>query len=196
VARVAGIMAAKKTSELIPLCHPLALSKAGIDFDMQREESCVRIRATVKTTGQTGVEMEALTAATVAALTVYDMIKAIDKSAAISDVHLVAKSGGKSGDFVAHPASEMRRRAGQARGTARRPSKASTLMDAIASTPASKNPGAERDAFRTFMLSRRLRASTWARDAGVSPSLVYAYLTGRLRALPPDVTRKLAQAAS
>jgi cyclic pyranopterin phosphate synthase len=196
VARVAGIMAAKKTSELIPLCHPLALSKAGIDFDLLAEEHSVRIRATVKTTGPTGVEMEALTAVSIAALTVYDMIKAIDKTAVISDVRLIAKSGGKSGDFVALRAKETRRRVVPSRTSPRRLSKASTLMDATAAVPAQQNPGSDREAFRTFMLSRRLRASTWAKDAGVAPSLVYAYLTGRLRSLPSDVARKLARAAS
>lgn len=98
VARVAGIMGAKQTSALIPLCHPLPLSGATIEFEIR--ESSVLITATVKTTAVTGVEMEALTGVTVAALTVYDMIKAVDKHAEITDVHVVAKSGGKSGDWV------------------------------------------------------------------------------------------------
>lgn len=99
VARVAGIMAAKKTSELIPLCHPLPLSKAQIDFELH--EDSIRISATVRTLGVTGVEMEALTAASVAALTLYDMIKAVDKRAVIGEIKLLAKSGGKSGNFKA-----------------------------------------------------------------------------------------------
>jgi len=99
VARVAGIMAAKKTPELIPLCHPLPLSKAQIDFELG--EDSVRISATVRTLGVTGVEMEALTAASVAALTLYDMIKAVDKRAVIGEIKLLAKSGGKSGNFEA-----------------------------------------------------------------------------------------------
>lgn len=98
VARVAGIMAAKKTPELVPLCHPLPLSKVTVDFDMDAES--VSILATVKTRGVTGVEMEALTAASVAALSVYDMIKAVDKHAVISDIKVLAKSGGKSGDWA------------------------------------------------------------------------------------------------
>lgn len=98
VARVAGIMAAKKTPELVPLCHPLPLSKVTVDFDMGAES--VSILATVKTRGVTGVEMEALTAASVAALSVYDMIKAVDKHAVISDIKVLAKSGGKSGDWA------------------------------------------------------------------------------------------------
>jgi cyclic pyranopterin monophosphate synthase len=99
VARLAGIMAAKKTSELIPLCHPLALSSLEIALEPDRAESCVRIRATVRSTGRTGVEMEALTAVSVAGLTVYDMCKAVDREMTIADVRLIKKSGGKSGTF-------------------------------------------------------------------------------------------------
>ena len=99
VARVAGIMAAKRTSELIPLCHPLPLSKVTIDLAVDPEG--VSVTATVATTGRTGVEMEALTAASVALLTIYDMAKAIDKRMTIGGVTLLRKTGGKSGDFVA-----------------------------------------------------------------------------------------------
>ncbi|MGG5172167.1 cyclic pyranopterin monophosphate synthase MoaC [Pseudarthrobacter sp. J1738] len=97
VARIAGIMAAKKTPELVPLCHPLPLSKVTVDFETG--ETSVTVLATVKTLGVTGVEMEALTAASVAALSVYDMIKAVDKHAVITDILVQAKSGGKSGDW-------------------------------------------------------------------------------------------------
>jgi len=97
VARVAGIMAAKKTPDLIPLCHPLPISKVTVDFDLGNDS--VGILATVKTKGVTGVEMEALTAASVAALSVYDMIKAVDKHAVLTDIRVLAKSGGKSGDW-------------------------------------------------------------------------------------------------
>jgi len=97
IARIAGIMAAKRTSELIPLCHPLMLTHA--DVEAKVEDGGVRIVATAATTAQTGVEMEALTAATVAALTVYDMLKALDKRIEIQDVYLLEKTGGKSGDF-------------------------------------------------------------------------------------------------
>ncbi len=100
-ARVAGIMAAKKTPELIPLCHIIPLAKAEIVFEMLVEKSAIRILATAKTTAQTGVEMEALTAACVAALTIYDMTKAVDKSAVIESIRLLTKSGGKSGPYVA-----------------------------------------------------------------------------------------------
>jgi cyclic pyranopterin phosphate synthase len=97
VARFAGIAAAKKTSDLIPMCHPLLISH--IDIDAKIEARGVRITATVSITGKTGVEMEALTAAAVAALTVYDMTKALDKSIEIQDLYLLTKTGGKSGDF-------------------------------------------------------------------------------------------------
>jgi cyclic pyranopterin monophosphate synthase len=99
VARVAGIMAAKKTSDLIPLCHPLALSKVTIDFAF--EEDAITVSAMARLNGQTGVEMEAMTAASVALLTIYDMAKAIDKAMVISDLKLLKKSGGKSGDWSA-----------------------------------------------------------------------------------------------
>lgn len=98
VARIAGIMASKKTSELIPLCHPLALSHADVDVTL--EANGVRVIATATTIAQTGVEMEALTAAAVAALTIYDMTKALDKGIEIQDLYLLEKTGGKSGDFV------------------------------------------------------------------------------------------------
>jgi cyclic pyranopterin phosphate synthase len=97
IARIAGISAAKKTSELIPLCHPLALTHADVEVTVQARG--VRVIATASTTAQTGVEMEALTAAAVAALTVYDMTKALDKSIEIQDVYLLEKTGGKSGDY-------------------------------------------------------------------------------------------------
>ncbi|HET7069592.1 MAG TPA: cyclic pyranopterin monophosphate synthase MoaC [Nocardioides sp.] len=98
VARLAGIMGAKQTSALIPLCHPLALSSVTVDLEVA--DDAVEVTATVRTTDRTGVEMEALTAVAVAGLTVIDMVKAVDKRASITDVRLLRKSGGKSGDFV------------------------------------------------------------------------------------------------
>jgi cyclic pyranopterin monophosphate synthase len=103
VARLAGIMAAKKTSDLIPLCHPLALSKVAVDLVADPALPGVRITATVATTGQTGVEMEALTAVSVAALTVYDMLKAVEKGMTIGAIRLIRKEGGKSGTYEASP---------------------------------------------------------------------------------------------
>jgi cyclic pyranopterin monophosphate synthase len=98
VARVAGIMAAKRTSELIPLCHPLPVTKAAVELTVT--DDGVEIEASISVTGKTGVEMEALTAVSVSALTVYDMVKAVDKSAVITDIRLERKSGGKSGEFT------------------------------------------------------------------------------------------------
>ena len=99
VARVAGIMAAKKTSEIIPLCHPLMLTSITVDFQPNDAESLVEIEAKVETRGQTGVEMEALTAASAAALTIYDMVKAVDRGMVIGEIRLEQKSGGRSGDW-------------------------------------------------------------------------------------------------
>ncbi len=98
-ARIAGIMAAKKTSDLIPLCHPLALSKVAVDFEFS--DSGIKVHTMARLTGKTGVEMEALTAASTALLTVYDMSKAMQKDMVISDIRLLSKSGGKSGDWTA-----------------------------------------------------------------------------------------------
>ena len=100
VARIAGIMGAKRCSDLIPLCHNISLTKLAVDFELIDDECKIIASCTAKTTGKTGVEMEALTGVNVALLTVYDMCKAIDKRMVISDIHLVHKNGGKSGDFT------------------------------------------------------------------------------------------------
>jgi len=101
IARLAGIMGAKKTSELIPLCHPIALTRVAVDFEVVADSAEVRCTATAQTVGPTGVEMEALTAVQVALLTIYDMCKAVDRGMVISDVKLLEKHGGKSGSWVA-----------------------------------------------------------------------------------------------
>ncbi len=101
VARLAGIMAAKRTADLIPLCHPLPITKVAVELSPDAALPGIRIEATVKTTGQTGVEMEALTAANIAALTVYDMSKAVDKGMEIGGLHVILKDGGKSGRYEA-----------------------------------------------------------------------------------------------
>ena len=106
VARIAGISGAKRTGDLIPLCHPLPISGATVDFDMDPEEKTVRILASVTIAARTGVEMEALTAVSTAALTIYDMCKAVDKGIVIESIRLLTKSGGRSGDFVADSPSE------------------------------------------------------------------------------------------
>jgi cyclic pyranopterin phosphate synthase len=99
VARLAGIMAAKRTSDLIPLCHPLMISKVAVDLEAEGDDA-IAIEATVTLTGKTGVEMEALTAVSIAALTVYDMVKAVDRGMRIENIRLVHKAGGKSGEFT------------------------------------------------------------------------------------------------
>ena len=101
VAQIAGVMAAKKAHELIPLCHPLLLTGIDVELTPDEKASCVEIAATVRTTGKTGVEMEALTAASIACLTIYDMAKAVDRGMVISGIRLVEKSGGKSGNYQA-----------------------------------------------------------------------------------------------
>jgi cyclic pyranopterin phosphate synthase len=100
-ARIAGIMAAKKTHELIPLCHPLAITKATVDFELSRNPIGVKVQAEVKVSGQTGVEMEALTAVSVACLTIYDMLKAADKGMVLGPIRLIEKTGGRSGTYRA-----------------------------------------------------------------------------------------------
>jgi cyclic pyranopterin phosphate synthase len=205
-ARIAGIMAAKKTSELIPLCHPLPIAKAAIEFEADAERHAIRIAATVKTTAQTGVEMEALTAATIAALTVYDMVKAVDKAAVIESVRLLTKSGGRSGTYTAPHAAIPERPAMQHRSVARataprssspRPSTRPVPLGGEVTAPTAPrgDPNAKREAFRAFMLAQHLRASDWAKQAGVPVSQIYSYLTGRSMALAPDVAEKLARAA-
>lgn len=197
-ARIAGIMAAKKTSELIPLCHPLPLSKLAVEFETDAERHCLRIAATAKTTAQTGVEMEALTAAAIAALTVYDMVKIVDKAIVIESVRLLTKSGGKTGTFIAPERAEARQTLSK-RATAAAPAKARAKPSAIGhetTAPAPKgDPNADREAFRHFMVSRQLRATEWAKQAGVPASQIYAFLTGRSRGMAPDVAEKLARAA-
>jgi cyclic pyranopterin phosphate synthase len=103
-ARIAGIMAAKRTHELIPLCHPLALAKVTVDLETNSQPPGVRVIAEVKTTGRTGVEMEALTAVSVTCLTIYDMLKAVDRTMSFEGIRLIEKSGGRSGDYRAEPA--------------------------------------------------------------------------------------------
>jgi len=193
-ARIAGIMAAKKTSELIPLCHPLALSHAGVEFTPLPEQNAFRILATAKTNGPTGVEMEALTAASVAALTIYDMVKAVDRTAHIENIRILSKSGGKSGTFVRK--NEEKQPA--AKSPARRTSAGAAPTVLMHETSAQKQGAPivnERDALRGFMVSQRLRVSDWAKSADVPVGEVYAFLSGRSRALNRETSEKLARAA-
>jgi cyclic pyranopterin monophosphate synthase len=196
-ARIAGIMAAKKVPDLIPLCHPLAITKAAVEFEPDAARNAIRIVTTVATNGQTGVEMEALTAASVAALTLYDMVKAVDKGAVIESVRLLAKSGGKSGDYKAEVKSAPRQnqtRSSASQGRA----KPSALMGEVAA-PRAQSQGAhadqQRERFRAFMTSRRLRPTVWAKQAGIASGEILGFLTGRSRGLSADVAEKLARAA-
>jgi cyclic pyranopterin phosphate synthase len=190
-ARIAGIMAAKKTSELIPLCHPIALTKVNVDLEPDAASHVIRIVAGAKATGQTGVEMEALTAASIAALTIYDMVKAIDKGAVIADVKLLAKSGGKSGVYVVEAPKKPAYRSAGMRSKAR----PATLMSEVVAPAAPRDVNGQREAFRAFMTARHLRATEWAKDAGVPAAQIYAFLTGKVRALPGDIAERLARAA-
>jgi cyclic pyranopterin phosphate synthase len=192
-ARVAGIMGAKKTSELIPLCHPLPLSKLAIDFELETEKNAIRIIVLAKTTAQTGVEMEALTGASIAALTIYDMVKSVDKGAVIESVRLLTKSGGKNGATIAPRKPQIERAASDRPKARARPM---TLNHETAPPPPAGDLNADREAFRNFMTSRQLRATDWAKQAGVPASQIYSYLTGRSRGLTQDVIEKLARAAN
>jgi cyclic pyranopterin phosphate synthase len=198
-ARIAGIMAAKKVPELIPLCHPLAIAKAALEFEPDPSRCAIRIIATVATTGQTGVEMEALTAASVGALTLYDMIKAVDKGAVIEQIRLLAKAGGKSGDYKAPSARNTSSPSDHIRSAASKTRvKPRTLMGEVAA-PRAISQGAtadqRREAFRAFMTSHRLRPTIWAKQAGVSSGEILGFLTGRSRGFSQDVAEKLARAA-
>jgi len=193
-ARIAGIMAAKKTSELIPLCHPLAISQAAVEFTPIPERHALRIVSSVKTNGPTGVEMEALTAAAIAALTVYDMVKAVDRGAAIESVKLLAKSGGKSGTFVAAPEPEQKT-SSSAPLTRREKARPRVLMHEAGAMPSASPAPEDRAALRAFMTRRRLRASEWAKQAGIPVGELYAFLNGRARTLGAESARQLAQAA-
>ncbi|MBI4379007.1 MAG: cyclic pyranopterin monophosphate synthase MoaC [Nitrospinae bacterium] len=108
VARVAGIMAAKKTPDLIPMCHPIEITGVDIKFHPSQERNCIEIESSVRTVGKTGVEMDALMSVSVAALTIYDMCKSIDKDMTITDIYLKKKSGGKSGTYIRNQESEVR----------------------------------------------------------------------------------------
>ena len=194
-ARIAGIMAAKKTSELIPLCHPLALSHVGIDFEPLAERNAFRIIANAKTTGPTGVEMEALTAASVAALTVYDMVKAVDKGAVIDSVRLLTKSGGKSGAYEAEPRPAVDGvPEPEPRKASSRKSVPRVLIHEVAA-PKLGNPSSDREALRKFMTTNRLRPLEWAKQASVPVNELYGFLSGRSSRISQESAERLAKAA-
>jgi cyclic pyranopterin phosphate synthase len=200
-ARIAGIMAAKRTADLIPLCHPLLISGVTVDIAPSEDGGGLDISATIKVKGPTGVEMEALTAVSVAALTIYDMVKAVDREAVIGDIRLLSKSGGKSGEFERQepeqpPAAEAPKLL--SRGFRRAPGAAAAsrprTLDLGAATPKATHPRA--DAFRNFLREGRLQVSSWAAQAGLPPGLVYGFLHGRVGRLPKDAEERLAKAAN
>lgn len=202
-ARIAGIMAAKKTSELIPLCHPLMLTGVSVEIVPAEDGSGLEIRATAKVRGPTGVEMEALTAASVTALTIYDMVKAIDREAVIGEIRLLSKSGGKSGDFARGETPEEETAPAPAeppkhvsRGYRRVPGGVSVrprALDRGASAAAQTHSRVEN--FRRFMRDSKLQVTSWAAEAGLPLGLLYGFLHGRVGRLPRDAEEKLAKAA-
>ncbi len=204
VARIAGIMAAKKTSELIPLCHPLPLSGVTVACEPDEALSLIRILASVKVSGKTGVEMEALTAATISALTVYDMLKAVERGIVIESVRLISKEGGKSGSFrldgadaptaKARSVAMRRANAGTNVRRTRVPKPSEAASDAISRKGPSDNSG-RRDALRRFMAQRGLTAHAWCRDAGLAVGVLYSFLHGRTHTLTKGEEQKLSSAA-
>jgi cyclic pyranopterin phosphate synthase len=184
-ARIAGIMAAKKTHDLIPLCHPLAISGVTVDFAADGAAGTLTIQADVKVTGQTGVEMEALTAASVAALTVYDMIKAVEKGAEISGIKLLSKDGGKSGPYRA---SGFRDRVSATKVKPRE------LMSETSAPRNAPSTDQRRDFFRRFMAARRLKAMSWAKQAGIPAAVIFSYLQGRTARIEAAQAEALAAA--
>jgi cyclic pyranopterin phosphate synthase len=204
VARIAGIMAAKRTSDIIPLCHPLAISSVAIVCEPDEQNSIIRVVASVKVNGPTGVEMEALTAASVAALTIYDMLKAVEKGISIECIKLISKEGGKSGLFLAENSDSIGattryatvRRTGATPSKARRP-QALKAGDTSVETKTRKSVSdnaAKRDALRRFMQSRGLTAHAWARDANLPVGVLYSFLHGRTHALTKAEELKLSNA--
>ncbi len=185
-ARIAGIMAAKKTSELIPLCHPLALTHAGVEIAPLGDGRTLQVISSAKTTGQTGVEMEALTAASVAALTIYDMVKAVDKSAVIKSIRLLTKSGGKSGVYSAPDGNPPAPPATKSTSAKVKP----RALSHEAAPPAAAVAADGRENLRQFMLARGLRPTEWAQSASVPLNELYGYLSGHSRRLSPQSVEK------
>ena len=195
-ARLAGIMAAKKTADLVPLCHPLALTSVKVELTPDPENHSIRIQATAKVTGQTGVEMEALTAVSVAALTIYDMAKAVDRDMEIGEIRLIQKEGGKSGKFKRTKEDGDRQAKSsqqvlKSEGAFPRPQE---IQPTMAERTLRIPPPDERDAFRQFVRINRLQVHRWAKDADVRPGEVFAYLNGQAARIPDTSAQKLAAA--
>lgn len=201
-ARFAGIMAAKKTHELIPLCHPLPISGVTIACEPDEDTSLIRILASVKVSAQTGVEMEALTAATVAALTIYDMLKAAEKGISIEGIHLVSKEGGKSGSYRSGekeaPGKPARARIGSRAAASRLVRHRASPVEITNEATGRKSVAdhnARREGLRQFMSNRSLTAHAWAKDAGLAVGVIYSFLHGRTHTLTKAEEQKLADAA-
>lgn len=192
VARVAGIMAAKRTHDLIPLCHPLPISKVSIDFSLDEATSTVRVESSVTVTGKTGVEMEALTAVSVATLTIYDMVKAVDKDMTIDGIQVLRKEGGKSGTYERAPEPATQPAPQTKSASARRP----LVKPQPVSHPTGFTQASGQDSphlrTRAYMERGRIKPLRWAQDAGVQPGALYAYLQGRTGSLGSDDKQKLA----
>ena len=181
VARVAGIMAAKRTPDLIPLCHPLPISSVTLDLVPTETRDGIDITATVKVTAKTGVEMEALTAVSVAALTLYDMVKAIDRQMVIGEVRLVHKEGGRSG--ITSP------------GKKDQIATKKTPMSGPEPRLSHSVPTEARDVLRAFMIRHGLKVSDWTKAAGVRSGELFSFLNGQSKSLAPDTAKRLAKAA-
>jgi cyclic pyranopterin phosphate synthase len=194
-ARIAGIMAAKKASELIPLRHSAAISGAEVEFAPLPQRRAIRIVATVKTSDPAGAEIEALTAASVAGLTIHDM--AGDKSAVIEGVRLLVANAGKSDHYKAKAGPQRRSTGMVAAPVSARTERAKPqiLMGEVAAARMPGAPDQRREAFRAFMTSHRLRPTQWAKDAGVPLGEIMGFLNGRSRGFSTEVAEKLAQAA-
>ncbi|NWH08925.1 MAG: cyclic pyranopterin monophosphate synthase MoaC [Alphaproteobacteria bacterium] len=199
-ARIAGIMAAKKTPELIPLCHPLALSQVQVDLAL--EEGLIVVTSSVTTTGPTGVEMEAMTAASVAALTLYDMLKSAEKGIVIETVRLLSKEGGRSGIYEAPalsaPTTPATRRRVSPAVPAASPRAKAKPQDLLALRPRAGAAAADsqrREHLRAFLRDHSLQVTSFAAKAGLSPNVVYGYLRGQTRRLDEAAETALARAA-
>ncbi len=200
-ARLAGIMAAKRTADLIPLCHPLSLSAITVDLEPGADSASIDITARVKVSGRTGVEMEALTAVSVAALTIYDMAKAVDRGMVINDIRLVEKLGGKSGDYKAEestvtaaPATPPKLKSRGMRATPHELMGAAVKRRPPPPARPAKQPD-QREAFRCFLTRNRIQVSALSKKAGVRSGDVYGYLNGQTSSLAHDTAASLAAAA-
>ncbi len=196
-ARLAGIMAAKRTADLIPLCHPLSLNAITVDLEPDADTGRLEISARVKVNGRTGVEMEALTAVSVAALTVYDMAKAVDRGMILTDIRLVEKSGGRSGDYKAQDAAASGSADLRSRGMRSTPHEGAPAVRKRRPrlSPRVKSQIAKREAFREYLYNNKIQVSAISKKAGVKLGEVYCYLNGQTPALRDEVAARLAKAA-